>query len=244
MSARKKLKQYISNVLGKFDYRLVQDWEIENLPMVNKIKTIFDFFDIKIVIDVGANNGQFRNFLRHRVGFAGRIESYEPIPEICEKLQDLSKSDGDWVIHPYALGAEEGSLEFNVMASTVFSSFRSPICGENFRESNVLSKKILVPVRTLDSEFSDRNILRHAYLKLDTQGYDLEVLRGGQKCMRLIQSLQSEISIQKIYDNIPDYQEAISYIESIGFSISDLFLVTHDSRFRAIEFDCIFVKNI
>jgi hypothetical protein len=102
----------------------------------------------------------------------------------------------------------------------------------------------VVPVSTLDAEFDGKGTnLHRVYLKLDTQGFDLEVLRGGKRAISAIPALQTELSFRPFYNNMPDYKTAISAFESYGFAVADMFLVCIDDTRRAMEFDCIMVRD-
>jgi FkbM family methyltransferase len=215
-----------------------------NLAMALKVRHLFEVLRIETVIDVGANQGQFHKFLRQRVNFKGQIESFEPLPELVEKLQTEARNDDKWRIHPCALGAEPGEMTINVMTQTELSSFRRPISidDEKFDRVNTITRSLPVAVETLDRVFAGSAGLGRTYLKLDTQGFDLEVVKGGPQTIGYIPALQTEVSIRPLYAEMPDYREAIARFESLGFAIADLFLVSSDEAHRAIEFDCIMIR--
>jgi FkbM family methyltransferase len=239
------MKRMIARLADTLGYAVVPKWRIPDLVMAARLQSIFADFSIDTVIDVGANEGQYRNFLRDVVGFAGKIESFEPIPELAERLKARAASDRLWSIHACALGAEVAELTINIMSGTDFSSFRSPkpVHNTNLDQKNTVEKTARVPVDTLDGEFFGKRDLRHSFLKLDTQGYDLEVLRGGKQCISQIPALQTEVSFRSLYDGMPHYTESIAEFERNGFSVADLFLVSTDGEHRAMEFDCLMVRG-
>ena len=213
------------------------------MPLAKRLRQIFVELQIETVIDVGANEGQYRNFLRSEVGFAGKIESFEPLPRLAEQLRLKAITDPHWSVHARALGAAPGELTLNVMSSTDFSSFLNPLHRQNDDPHyNEVIGSVVVPVSTIDAEFGGRPDLARTYLKLDTQGYDLEVLRGAERIIRTIPALQTEVSFIPIYGGMPDYKEALSTLERHGFQVADFFLVSKDQANRAIEFDCIMVN--
>jgi hypothetical protein len=81
------------------------------------------------------------------------------------------------------------------------------------------------------------------YLKLDTQGYDLEVLKGAAGSLGSVQALQIEAAVQPLYRDMPDYRTMLAELEARGFALSAMFPVSHDARLRLIEFDCLFVRD-
>ena len=81
------------------------------------------------------------------------------------------------------------------------------------------------------------------YLKMDTQGWDLEVLAGASGCLERIQAFQSEVAMHPIYDGMPALHESLSRFQDLGFGVSGLFPVSLDSNLEVIEFDCVAVRH-
>ncbi len=81
------------------------------------------------------------------------------------------------------------------------------------------------------------------FLKLDTQGWDIEVLEGASGCLERIMALQLEVSARPVYEGMPTYLEALGYATSLGFALTDAVPVVRDSRNRVIEFDCVLVRD-
>jgi len=83
---------------------------------------------------------------------------------------------------------------------------------------------------------------RRICLKMDTQGYDLEVFRGLGACTADVHALQSELSVVPIYNGMPHWTESILEFEKAGFGVAGMFPVNRDSL-KVIEYDCLFVKS-
>jgi FkbM family methyltransferase len=233
----------MSRAVNRFGYTIVPNWKLPNFAMATRLREIFSHFKIDTVIDVGANRGQYARFLRDEVGFTGMIESFEPVPELVRVLQAQAALDPQWAVHPLALGANAGSLALNIMDDPVYSSFRTPVPDQDKKHSrNTITNTELVRVSTLDLEFPPSRDLQHTYLKLDTQGFDLEALRGGERVVSEIPALQTEVSFKPLYQEMPDYRQSIAAFEKYGFAVADFFLVTTYNRVRAMEFDCIMVR--
>jgi hypothetical protein len=80
---------------------------------------------------------------------------------------------------------------------------------------------------------------KRPFIKMDTQGHDLEVAKGAGDTLREFVGLQSELAIQRIYANAPSYQESLAYYESQGFVLSAL-VPNNEGHFPdLIEIDCI-----
>lgn len=163
-------------------------------------------------------------------------------------MKKRASRDTGWSIEDCALGAAPGQLEFNVMADTQFSSFLTPRHDktEIFQSMNEVRERLSVEVKTLETIIPDiigRYDVKNLYLKLDTQGYDLEVLKGAGTNLDKILALQSEASVTSVYHNMPHYNEVIQYIEKRGFLLSGIY-PNNSGHFPAlIEFDCYMISR-
>src|SRR5262245_25394220 len=120
------IKQTILNAVKGMGYTVIANWRVERYPEAVFLKKLFRMLEIDCVFDVGANLGQYHDFLRAQVDYEGIIVSFEPIPRYVEFLRNRAKTDSKWIIEGYALGSTAGMAPFNVMASTSFSSFLEP----------------------------------------------------------------------------------------------------------------------
>jgi FkbM family methyltransferase len=190
------------------------------------------------VCDVGANIGGFGNALR-RIGFKGSIHSFEPASSAYAMLESQASKDDNWRTYKLAFGETAGSVDLNLMVGSELSSFLEPL------QTSPKMKKTdteTVQVRTLD-EFEKLSDWSKTFIKIDTQGHDLAVMRGGASVLKLVPMLQTEISVIPIYRDMPTFVEAIQYIDRIGFDVTGLFPVSRDNHLRVIEFDCVAVNR-
>ncbi len=196
------------------------------------------------VIDVGANTGQFGRFMRSI--YSGRISSFEPVASAFEKLRRATLDDAGWDAYQLALGSKEQVAAIHVAARSNFSSFlhTNDYCVSRFGAQTVGTREESVSVRRLDAvlegisaDHGDERI----YLKMDTQGFDIEVFRGlGEKLSRVV-AMQSEVSLVPIYERMPHWTECIAAFEQAGFGIAGMFPVNRDQG-RVIEYDCVLVR--
>lgn len=169
------------------------------------------------MLDVGANRGQFASELR-KVGYRGHIISFEPIQKEFAVLRRAFRNDAKWQGYQLALGSEDSVAEINVIPGMTFmSSILKPI---------VRQKKVeKIEVRRLDSLLPERLAkVREpkVFLKMDTQGYDLEVFKGAGESCKTILGLQSEICVQPHYEGMPHYLDALATYEKAGFELFNL----------------------
>ncbi len=239
------LRNMIGRVAGRVGFEMIAKWRVPNLSYTNRLLTLFEHFGITSVIDIGANAGQFRDQLRSEIGFDGPIYSFEPDPVLAAALTRRARADSEWTVFPFALGAVAGTTTFNIMHNSVYNSFYAPNAKQlaHHVNGNAVAETKDVEVRTLDGMAKMFPDLAHTYLKVDTQGFDLEVLKGGQGVARQVPALQTEVSLKRIYLNGPSMEDSIKSFSEYGFSIADMFLVSTDSQHRAVEFDCIMVRD-
>lgn len=242
------MKQRIADLVRRLGYTIVPTWQMSTVAIVQDLRRRFEFLDIDLVLDVGANAGQYRDLLRDRVGYAGRIVSFEPVPHLARDLADRAAGDPHWTVRNQALGAASGSAEFNVMAHTEFSSFLEPRHDDIalFETMNRVVDQVPVDVSTLDAALPpllDQHKPRGVFLKLDTQGYDLKVLEGGASTLREISAVQTEASVRRIYDGAPGYQEVVRFLEGHGFVMSGMFPNNDGSFPVLVEFDCQLIRG-
>ena len=197
-------------------------------------------------LDVGANEGQYAAELR-TLGFTGQIVSFEPDPQVFAQLQEASARDDKWAVLNEALGSTEGKLSLNVMAHSVFNSFRDPVANPalGFDYGNRVVDVIEVPVHRLDSRLDDLSAeyrFSRPYLKIDTQGWDLEVLRGTKHAWPQLVGLQCEASVDALYEGVPNLHESIETCRRAGFHLAGVFPV-HPGAPRVSELDCFFTKT-
>jgi len=231
----------IGSLAERLGYRITPLWREADLALEEHLRQLFKLYRISTVLDVGANAGQYGRFLRHRVGFEGMIHSFEPQPSLAAQLRSEVQSDPLWQVHAIGLGEQEAELTLNIMASDRFSSFRAPDNRKapQFESSNRIVGQVQVPVRRLDA--LDLPDMGQVYLKIDTQGFDLEVLRGAEGLLKQVRALQFELPLVNIYAGVPEGWDALRAVEAMGFSVSGLFPVSADPRMRMIEMDCVMV---
>ena len=243
------IKKLLGNLLRKAGYQAVPTAMLRQVGLELHLKQLFATQRIDAVFDVGANRGQYYRLLRDGAQFTGTVLSFEPIPELHRALSDLSRGDPKWHVFPFALGVVEDSLNLNVMKVDVFSSFLAPELDHSgrFRESNEPQRTELVEVKRLDDIFAGlcgEYGFERPYLKIDTQGYDLNVLMGGATSLGRFVALQTEASVLALYKDMPNWRQVIDYLGSVGYELSGVFPVVIDQQMRLIEFDCIMINSM
>ena len=200
---------------------------------------------IDVVIDVGANVGQFAGWVRSF--FAGPILSFEPVSSAFGELATAAEGDSTWHVYQLALGSLQGSTPINVSPSSIFSFVlrTNEYCGQRFGDDSLQRTEEIVEMRRLDNLGADIDHLienKRIFLKIDTQGYDLEVFKGLGRLMNHVHVLQSEVSLISLYDGMPNWTESVSTFSNAGFRVVGLFPVVKDGG-QVIEYDCLMVNK-
>src|SRR6266849_4207559 len=125
MASKHSALDLIERIGRKSGLLIMPLWRTERLDLATHTEQILAHCRIDTVLDVGANKGQYRDFLREEVGWPGPIISFEPIPDLAAELRSPNQ-DHHWRIEEFALGNVEGSKPLNVAASPGFSSFLEP----------------------------------------------------------------------------------------------------------------------
>jgi FkbM family methyltransferase len=240
--------------LGVIKYRLVRDNYLVHKDELYKVweeahlRKLLERYQVDCIFDVGADLGQYAEMLRKMVGYRGLIISFEPNPDTYAVLREKAIRDPKWVVENLALAAADGSQIFNIMSGSQFSSLCTPRHAEVnlFAQSNRISRSVNVRTETLTTAFErlqrEHNFAR-PFLKLDTQGFDVEIVRHGRAVLANFVGLQSELAIKRIYEEAIDFREAITSYEELGFVLS-AFVPNNQGHFPLlVETDCIMVRK-
>lgn len=199
-------------------------WQIKKYPdpdsdLARTFKLI-KYFEINKIFDIGANVGNYAMKMK-KFGFAGNIISFEPLSEAFRKLQKNAKKDSNWKTINIALGDTDGETEINIAGNCDSSSILEmlPLHVKNEPTSSYIGKE-KIKVNKLDTLFD--NYYKKGdkiFVKIDTQGYELNVLKGSEKSLSYIKGIQIEMSLVQLYDGGILYKEMIEFIERKGFNL-------------------------
>ena len=226
----------VSRSMRRLSLALGWSWRIKKLrPNVSpglQCVRLLRLNEIDTVIDVGANVGQFAEELID-FGFKGRIISFEPVPEAHTELVKRASRRHGWIVHPRcAIGSAQGSTMINVARSTVFSSLLKidPKHAADKPDSEILRAEP-VEVFTLDDALSGYSLDPHrTFLKVDTQGYEQEVVSGASKLFASgLRGLKIEMTMVPIYEGTGwDFPTALGYFSALGYQLSAISVVSVD----------------
>ncbi len=180
-------------------------------------QSMLDRHRIDLVLDVGAADGGYGTGLR-AFGYTGEIVSFEPIAATFARLRDVVAGDPRWSARHLGLGAEAGSATINI-ASNGFSSSLLPMLDAHIDAAPQVRYvgEETITISTLDLETAALLAGRRPFLKIDTQGFEREVLAGGTATVGAALGLQLELSLVPLYDGGMLIDEAVSWAYDHGF---------------------------
>jgi FkbM family methyltransferase len=185
---------------------------------------------IDLVLDVGANGGQYGRFLRN-IGYAGRICSFEPLSSAFAALTKASAGDPSWEVRRIAVGDRRGTAVLNVAGNSESSSFLPMLQAHlaAFPESRYVATEE-VEMTTVADVIAELPKRAGLFLKIDTQGYERPVLEGAGKALDDVRGVQIEMSISPLYEGEMTMPAALTFMAERGFVLMALEPGASDQR--------------
>lgn len=237
----KKLIKKSFNLIGLQlqRYQPLSDVGAQIYQAIKKVKT-------DVLLDIGANTGQFASEIRQK-GYNGKIVSFEPLINARKKLLENASKDKNWIVHEQAaLGGHNGFVDINISKNSVSSSILPMLSSHYEAENNSIyigSEK--TPVITLDS-VANKYLAQssNCFIKIDTQGYEWQVLNGAINTLKKSKGVLCELSLVPLYKEQHLWQEMIERFEKEGFVLWSIQKAFTDMRNgRTLQMDAVFIKK-
>jgi len=208
------------------------------------VKTLKNF-KIDLLIDVGSNEGQFAKKIIE-FGYTNQIISFEPIKSIHKKLYENSKKYKNWTSKRLGFGKINSLKSINISQNSVSSSILQikKIHTEIEPHSKFVGKEKIRIIK-LDNflnkkKFSKKKI----FLKIDTQGYEKNIILGSKKVLKQISCIMLELSLTPLYKNEASFFEMVNLLKKFGFKIWSIERGFADKTTgRVLQVDVIFINN-
>lgn len=241
-----KIRDVAKSALASRDYYLVNPLEVDNAAQLNFARALFDVVKPTLVLDVGANLGQFRSWARGEIGYRGRGISFEPLPSAAEHLRLQIQDDPSWQLRQVAIGDVPGNAVLNICGDHKgdLSSLLEPSRAHTrvLAGMNQVRGRVEVPVEVLAEHLE--GITDQVFLKIDTQGSDLAVLRGAGAALTKVAAIQTELSFTPLYAGQPRATEVIDFLEAAGFVMAGMYRVNLAAfPRRMLEGEGYFIRN-
>lgn len=179
--------------------------------------------DPDIVLDVGANEGQFVSKLR-AAGYSKRIISFEPQQAVYAALARRSAAADNWECHRLALGEQSATIDMHVSAFSPSSSLLpiGRLHVEVMPQTVEVGTEAVSVIRLDEWEGRPQLLGKKLFLKLDVQGYELPVLSGMGKLVEQLEGALVELNFRSLFDGQSQYFEVMAVLERAGLHFAGL----------------------
>jgi FkbM family methyltransferase len=203
-------------------------------------------FAVDVVLDVGANAGQFGRHLR-AMGYRGQLVSFEPLAQPFRRLQFNTATISNWRAVQLALGEVDETRSIHVAGNSQSSSFLEMLpqhLAAAPKSAYVGTES--VTVCRLDSVIDQYCAAgERVFLKIDTQGFEAAVLRGARQSLTRCMGVQLEMSIAPLYQGELLLPELIGEMAKQGFALMDLKPGFFDPRTgELLQLDGLFFRRL
>lgn len=234
----------IRSVAKFFGLLIIKDTPSGSLE--KQLSTILKLLKIDHVFDIGANEGQFAREIREN-GYNGKIVSFEPLTSARKKLLALAEHYPGWQVHEQsAIGDYDGEIEINIANNSVSSSILPMLeSHSNADKSSAYVGSERVPIFMLDS-ISNRYFEKNSNLliKIDTQGYEWQVLDGARETLKRAQVVLCELTLVPLYHGQRLWKDIVDRLDKQGFMLWALQKgFTNIKTGQSLQIDGIFVRK-
>jgi FkbM family methyltransferase len=209
----------------------------------SQISYLLKEFQVTRVVDVGASVGQYSQKMRD-IGFKGSIHSFEPIKSCYEKMKNLFINDPNINCYHTALGDFDGESILNISNNIQSSSILKTVDNVPVYEDMVSAVGTeTIKVQKLDTIFNGQ-LDGINFLKIDVQGFEMQVLQGAKNTLNSIDIIQIETSLSSLYDNGSLLDEVITFLRTYEFIPYNFIKgVFNNKSGQLYELDIFFVKK-
>jgi FkbM family methyltransferase len=190
-------------------------------------------FKAKTLIDIGVQRGtpELYNLFGDR-----KVVLVDPLPGVAKDIEERYLGRLDYQFHPVALGAEPGVATLNIMGT---ARGKTGITPRAAMTESTITEQHQVKVVTLDSLLLNNPTPAPYGLKIDTEGYELNVLKGAEKTLESTEFIIAEVSIKKRFVDSYRFSEIVSFLGARNFELIDIL----NFRPRTQKFyDCLFMR--
>ncbi len=202
-------------------------------------------YSINKIVDIGSNEGQFASTI-YKVFPTASFFCFEPIPEVFQKLKENLTEAGDkFKFYNLALGIkkEKSTIHLNEYSPSS-SILEMDVLHKNIFTYTEKSKPIEIEIDTLDSFANEIQPDDCTLVKIDVQGFELQVLKGGLAFIKKSKLIVIEMSFEILYKEQLLFHDVYTFLHNLGFtyhgSLEQLFNPANNEILQA---DCLFVRT-
>ena len=175
-----------------------------------------------VIVDVGASGGIHPRWSKTTEFYKGIL--FEPDPREFDVLK--KNSDNNLIVINSALSDSNKEIEFHLCKKQEVSSVYPPNFNflNKFADSERFNVEKIIHLNadTLDNQLKKEGIDEVDFIKIDTQGYALSILKGCSSCLENVVGLEVEVEFEPVYIGQPLFNEVDNYVKENGFILVDL----------------------
>jgi len=235
-----KLRIYkLIKILFSFDLKILTSFILYGIsPSYEHIKVFKKIKNIKTFIDVGSNKGQF-SLLINNLYPKSKVLAFEPLNEEFKILKKIFLKNKNISTYNFALGNKNTSMYMYESNKTDSSSFLRPSYTQiKFFPNTFVKQKIKVNIKKLKN--FTKKLKKPIFLKIDVQGFELEVLKGSD--LTQFKFIYLEASYKKLYTNQPLITHISKFLKSKNFKLVSRFNLIKDYSQNSIQADFLFIN--
>jgi len=226
---------------GKIAYDL-KPQELDCFELLQSIDN--DSHKITCIYDIGAAVGTF-SILAQAFFPDAVIHAFEPLSNQFSELENNTNNIENIILHKIGLGSENKTTDIYLTSQSDSSSILNPSEGQlkKYWDISVVETQKIELHRLDDYIDNKRNLLKIPELiKIDVQGYELEALKGGIKCLKQVEWIIIEVSFEQLYQDQPIFHEIINFMANNKFYLFSLGQNTPTGIHKLIQINCLFKK--
>lgn len=243
-SVMKKIKDKVKKFLQKLhiDIKKYHPQSTEK----GLLNTILQQLSVDLILDIGANSGQFALGIR-LAGYKHKIVSFEPLSGAHHELLQNLQMDSHWAAHDRcAVGDYDGFIDINIAGNSVSSSILPMLQTHvNAAPDSGFFGSEQVPIFKLDTISNQyTSLAQNIFLKIDTQGYEWQVLDGATLTLPHVRGILIELSITPLYDGQHLWKDIVLRLEDLGFMLWTVFPGFVDIKTaQTLQMDAVFIRT-
>jgi FkbM family methyltransferase len=200
---------------------------------------------IDLILDIGANTGQFSGMI-FKLGYKGKIVSFEPLSSAYEILKKKSERFSNWTVaEQCAIGEEDGKIEINISKNSISSSVLKILTEHVSAAPNsefIGSEKVKIyKLDTIAEKYSGD--AKSIFVKIDTQGFEEKILNGSSEFIKKVKGLLIETSLVPLYEGQALFPQIYDRITKQGFELTGVQpAFINKETGRVLQIDAIFFR--
>lgn len=209
---------------GRLHNTVAKDLHLQDISSLELLELVTPE-NINVIYDIGAHVGTW-TLLAKAIFPSAQVHAFEPLAEHQGGFRKQFVGAKDVTLHPVALGSANTSTFFHVNDASSASSVLplADACRFHFGLREV--EQVPVRLHCLDDYRTAHQLSLPDMIKLDVQGYELEVLKGGPQCLRSAKAVLMEVSFVELYCGQPLFADVVRFMADHGFRLHALSMAT------------------